>query len=139
MSRRVLGRVGVMEVGHLFVPVARMGTAKVRPWHKRTSRSDLELRLKGVRAVGVDGVRLALVHQKDRDRLRPRRECVMPPAIDLADSNPQLQPSRGRHVIVWTTKSNRHQFFSWLTLPDIDGAAIPTVRDITPLVVAPAG
>ena len=53
MAGRVLGRVGVVEVGDLLVPVLGARAAQVRPRHERLLAAHLELRLEGVGEVGL--------------------------------------------------------------------------------------
>ena len=70
MASRVLGRVGVVEVGHLLVPLRGPRAAQVRPRHEGAVASHLELGLEDVGDVGLPLFRRdrsAVVHQEDRD------------------------------------------------------------------------
>ena len=77
MPGRILGRVGVVQIGDLLVPLRRPRAAQVWPWHEGTVAPHLELRLEGVGGVGLAHPRhdrRPVVDQKDRDRARPRRQ-----------------------------------------------------------------
>ncbi len=70
VAGRVLGRVGVVEIGHLFVPLRGTRAAQVRPWHERVVVAHLDRGLEGVGEVGILLVRRPVVYEKDRDRAR---------------------------------------------------------------------
>ena len=53
MAGRVLGRVGVVEIGHLLVPLRGPRSAQVRPRHEGAVASHLDLGLEDVGEVGL--------------------------------------------------------------------------------------
>ena len=76
MTRGVLGRVGVVEVRNLFVPLRRAYTTEVRPSHERAIAPYFDLRLEGVGDVRPFLVRGSepVVHEEDRHGSRARWE-----------------------------------------------------------------
>ena len=62
-----LGRIRVVQVGHLFVPVLGLRAAQVRSRYEGALALDFDFRLEGVCEVRVVLVRFAPVHQEDGD------------------------------------------------------------------------
>ena len=80
MAGRILGGVGIVEIGHLLVPLHGPRAAQVRPRHEGAVASHLELGLERVNDVGLSlwrSDRRAMVHQEDRDRACPLREVPL--------------------------------------------------------------
>ena len=99
MARGVLGRVGVVEVRNLLIPLRRTYTTEVRPSHERTIAPYLDLRLEGVGDVGPFLVRGSepVVDEEDRHGSRARWEesCkILPGNRPVHDLEPQATGAR---------------------------------------------
>ena len=77
MAGGVLGRVGVVKIGDLLVPLGGLRATQVRPRHKGMVAAHLDLGLEGVGDVGLVLVRRAVVDEKDRDRARALRDVLL--------------------------------------------------------------
>ena len=76
MPGRELGRVGVMEIGHLFIPLGGIRAAQVRTRHERRLAANLDLWLKRVREIGfafVGGGGRTAIDEEHRNRARSLR------------------------------------------------------------------
>ena len=68
MAGGVGRRVGVVEVGDLFVPVGGEDAARIRTGNEGRAGVDLELGLEGEVPIGLVAEGVAAVDEEDRDR-----------------------------------------------------------------------
>ena len=90
-----LGRVRVVKIGHLVVPVLGLRPPQVRSGHECMFPSDLDFGLEYIREVGVVLVRWAPVHQEDGDGPATRRDSGDSCSVD----GPHLRVERKAAVI----------------------------------------
>ena len=89
VAGRELAGTGVVEVGHLVVPVGRKGSAEVGTRGERQRGPYFETCLEGVLQIRGTGIRCAVVEQEDRDRAGARRDpggelgCIEYPGQDV--------------------------------------------------------
>ena len=143
VAGRVLGSVGVVEVGHPVVPVHRPRPARVGPGHERPPAADLDLGLEGVGAVRFPVVRRTPVHQKDRHRPRPRRNAGEPAGVQRPLVHVEREASGIGHVALAApgraAARERRPHRPLVRPPPPDRFRLPAgALDLRVLVVAPA-
>ena len=120
-----LGRIRVVEIGDLLVPVHGLRVAQVGSGDEGPLALDLDLGLEGVCEVRVVLVRLAPIDQKDRDGAGSRGNTGDARGVDGPDL--RVQPKTvavGDEVVVCTCNGYRHRALVLPPLPDGRGLAV---------------
>ncbi len=142
VARRVLRRVGVVEVGHLLVPVGRERPAQIRPRHEGRISPHLDLRLEGVPDVRVPFVGRPAVDEEDRDRARALRDAIGEIfRDDLSFDEVQLEPvrvgDRANGILLRSGERERDGRLARRALPDRERRLAVLSRDFDRRVVSP--